>query len=98
MPATSRQPRHIVTAVIVAHDGARLLPGPVQALRAQTFAVERVMGVDTGSRDGSGAVLGELIGPNAVFGWAVELPSVRPAYTAVMPWRAARPGSYSASP
>jgi GT2 family glycosyltransferase len=63
-----QQTRHTVTAIIVAHDGARLLPGLVQALQAQTYAVERVVGVDTGSRDRSGAVLAELIGQDAVFG------------------------------
>ena len=56
-----QQTRHTVTAIIVAHDGARLLPGLVQALQAQTYPVERVVGVDTGSRDRSGAVLAELI-------------------------------------
>ncbi|HET6185844.1 MAG TPA: glycosyltransferase [Trebonia sp.] len=63
-----QQTRHTVTAIIVAHDGARLLPGLVQALQAQTYPVERVVGVDTGSRDRSGAVLAELIGQDAVFG------------------------------
>jgi len=45
-----------------------LLPGLVQALGAQTYPVHRVVGVDTGSRDRSGAVLAELIGQDAVFG------------------------------
>jgi GT2 family glycosyltransferase len=65
---TAPQTRHAVTAIIVAHDGARLLPGLVQALQAQTYPVERVVGVDTGSRDRSGAVLADLIGHDAVFG------------------------------
>jgi len=52
----------------VAHDGARLLPGLVQALHAQTYQVDQVVGVDTGSRDRSGSVLAELIGQDAVFG------------------------------
>ncbi|HZZ54877.1 MAG TPA: glycosyltransferase family 2 protein, partial [Trebonia sp.] len=68
MSTIPQQTRHTVTAIIVAHDGARLLPGLVQALRAQTYPVERVVGVDTGSRDRSGAVLAELIGQDAVFG------------------------------
>ena len=62
------QTRHTVTAIIVSHDGARLLPGLVQALRAQTYPVEQTVAVDTGSRDRSGAVLAELIGQDAVFG------------------------------
>jgi GT2 family glycosyltransferase len=68
LPPTSPQTRHTVTAVIVAHDGASMLPGLVQALHAQTHAVGRIVGVDTGSRDRSGAVLADLIGQDAVFG------------------------------
>ena len=45
-----------------------MLPALVQALQAQTYPVERVVGVDTGSRDRSGSVLAELIGHDAVFG------------------------------
>lgn len=59
---------YIVTAVIVAHDGGRWLPEAVAALRAQTRPVQRVVGVDTGSRDRSGAVLAELLGAGSVFG------------------------------
>jgi GT2 family glycosyltransferase len=61
-------PRHIVTVVVVAHDGARLLPGLLKAVRDQTHPVHQVVGVDTGSSDRSGAVLAELLGPEAVFG------------------------------
>jgi GT2 family glycosyltransferase len=60
--------RHVVTAVVVAHDAARLLPGLVNAVREQTHPVQRVVGVDTGSRDRSGATLTELLGQDAVFG------------------------------
>jgi GT2 family glycosyltransferase len=62
------QTRHTVTAIIVAHDGARLLPGLVKAITAQTYPVDQAVGVDTGSRDRSGAVLADLIGQDAVFG------------------------------
>jgi GT2 family glycosyltransferase len=58
--------------VIVAHDGARLLPGLIQAVREQTHPVERAVGVDTGSRDRSGAALTELLGADAVFGMEAE--------------------------
>ena len=54
--------------MVVAHDGARLLPGLVNAVREQTHAVHRAVGVDTGSLDRSGAALTELLGPDAVFG------------------------------
>jgi GT2 family glycosyltransferase len=53
---------------VVAHDAARLLPGLVKAVREQTYPAQRVVGVDTGSQDRSGAVLTELLGPDAVFG------------------------------
>jgi GT2 family glycosyltransferase len=68
LSTTAPQTRHTVTALIVAHDGAQLLPSLVQALKAQTYQVEQTVGVDTGSRDRSGAVLAELIGQDAVFG------------------------------
>jgi GT2 family glycosyltransferase len=64
--------RHVVTAVVVAHDGARLLPGLIQAVHEQTHSVHRMVGVDTGSRDRSGAALTELLGPDAVFGMEPE--------------------------
>jgi GT2 family glycosyltransferase len=57
-----------VTLVVVVHDGARLLPGLVNAVRQQTHAVDRAVGVDTGSQDRSGATLAEQLGPDAVFG------------------------------
>jgi GT2 family glycosyltransferase len=60
--------RHAVTLVIVVHDGARLLPGLVNAVREQTHPVSRAIGVDTGSLDRSRATLTELLGPDAVFG------------------------------
>jgi len=60
--------RHVVTAVIVAHDGARLVPGLINGIREQTHPVHRTVAVDTGSRDRSGATLTELLGPDAVFG------------------------------
>ena len=62
------QTRHAVTAIIVAHDGARFLPALAGALRAQTYPIEQTVGVDTASRDRSGAILGELIGEDAVVG------------------------------
>ena len=60
--------------MVVAHDAARLLPGLVNAVREQTHPVQRVVGVDTGSRDRSGATLTELLGQDAVFGMEAEPP------------------------
>jgi GT2 family glycosyltransferase len=54
--------------VIVAHDGAAWLPHIAEALLGQTRPVQRVVAVDTGSRDRSGAVLAELLGRSVVFG------------------------------
>jgi GT2 family glycosyltransferase len=61
-------PQHVVTAVIVAHDGAAWLPRVIQALLDQTRPVQRVVAVDTGSRDRSGSVLAGLLGQGVVFG------------------------------
>jgi GT2 family glycosyltransferase len=61
-------PDQIVTAIIVAHDGAEWLPRVTDAVLGQTHPVQRVVAVDTGSHDRSGAVLGDLIGSGAVFG------------------------------
>jgi GT2 family glycosyltransferase len=61
-------PEHVVTAVIVAHDGAEWLPHVVSAVLAQTFPVHRIVAVDTGSRDRSGAVLAGLLGQQYVLG------------------------------
>ena len=58
--------------MVVAHDAARLLPGLVKAVREQTHPVQRVVGVDTGSRDRSGATLTELLGQDAVFGMEAD--------------------------
>ncbi|MGI8701821.1 MAG: glycosyltransferase [Nocardioidaceae bacterium] len=48
-----------VVAVVVAHDGARWLPRLLDALRTSTRSPDLVVGVDTGSRDGSAALLAE---------------------------------------
>ena len=60
--------QHVVTAVIVAHDGAAWLPHLIDALGEQTRPVQRVVAVDTGSRDRSGSVLTARLGQGAVFG------------------------------
>jgi GT2 family glycosyltransferase len=61
-------PQHVVTAVIVAHDGAGWLAHGIDALLAQTKPVHRVVAVDTGSRDRSGSVLAAKLSQGAVFG------------------------------
>ncbi|TQN30427.1 GT2 family glycosyltransferase [Haloactinospora alba] len=56
---------HSVTAVIVAHDGARWLPETLDAVRGQSRPVERVAGADTGSSDHSGRILADHIAADA---------------------------------
>ena len=68
MSPNESYPQHIVTAVIVAHDGANWLPQLADAVLGQTRPVQRVVAVDTGSRDRSGAVLASKFGQPAVFG------------------------------
>ncbi|HEY2506719.1 MAG TPA: glycosyltransferase [Streptosporangiaceae bacterium] len=60
--------QHVVTAVIVAHDGAAWLTHLTEALSQQTKPVARIVAVDTGSRDRSGSVLAAELGQGAVFG------------------------------
>ncbi len=60
--------QHVVTAVIVAHDGAARLPRVIESLLDQSRPVQRVVAVDTGSRDRSGSVLADLLGRSVVFG------------------------------
>ena len=68
MSPNNSQVQHVVTAVIVAHDGAAWIPRVTEALLNQSRQVQRVVAVDTGSRDRSGAMLAESLGRGAVFG------------------------------
>lgn len=58
--------RHVVTAVLVAHDGARWLPETLKALLTQARPVQRLVTVDTGSQDRGPALLTEVIGDGTV--------------------------------
>ncbi|WP_432004147.1 glycosyltransferase [Streptomyces sioyaensis] len=78
--ATPEFPRHVVTAVIVSHDGARWLPDALGGLLGQERPVQNVIGADTGSADDSAQLLAEAIGDQRVlhlarrsgFGTAVD--------------------------
>ncbi|MFJ8674041.1 glycosyltransferase [Streptomyces sp. NPDC093589] len=78
--ATPEFPRHVVTAVIVSHDGARWLPEALTGLLGQERPVQNVVGADTGSADDSAQLLAEAIGDQRVlhlarrsgFGTAVD--------------------------
>ncbi|MET9483712.1 glycosyltransferase [Streptomyces sp. NPDC006638] len=81
VPATAPEfPRHVVTAVLVAHDGARWLPDALAGLLGQERPVQNVMAADTGSADDSAQLLTESLGDDRVlhlarrsgFGTAVE--------------------------
>ncbi|MBQ0866451.1 glycosyltransferase family 2 protein [Streptomyces sp. RK75] len=73
-------PRHVVTAVIVAHDGARWLPEALSGLLEQNRPVQNIVAADTGSADNSAQLLTEALGAERVlhmarrtgFGAAVE--------------------------
>ncbi|MCE7083279.1 glycosyltransferase [Streptomyces sp. ST2-7A] len=59
-------PRHVVTAVLVSHDGARWLPDVLAGLTGQERPVQDVIAADTGSADESAALLAETLGPDRV--------------------------------
>ncbi|MFD3536523.1 glycosyltransferase family 2 protein [Streptomyces sp. NPDC058664] len=80
MSSTPEFPRHVVTAVLVTHDGARWLPDALAGLLAQERPVQNVVGADTGSADDSARLLADAVGADRVlhlarrtgFGAAVE--------------------------
>ncbi|KIF69614.1 family 2 glycosyl transferase [Streptomyces sp. AcH 505] len=81
VPATAPEyPRHVVTAVLVSHDGARWLPDALAGLLGQERPVQNVIAADTGSADDSARLLTESLGADRVlhlarrsgFGTAVE--------------------------
>ncbi|MEU6883526.1 glycosyltransferase family 2 protein [Streptomyces sp. NPDC046712] len=80
MSSTPEFPRHVVTAVLVAHDGARWLPDALAGLLGQERPVQNVVAADTGSADDSAQLLTAAIGADRVlhlarrtgFGAAVE--------------------------
>ena len=68
-PAPGRPPaypRHLVTAVLVSHDGARWLPQALNGLLSQDRPVQRTLAADTGSGDASMQLLSDALGPQAV--------------------------------
>ncbi|MCG0063712.1 glycosyltransferase [Streptomyces tricolor] len=78
--ATPEFPRHVVTAVLVSHDGARWLPDALAGLLGQERPVQYAMAADTGSADDSAQLLTDALGDANVlhlarrtgFGQAVE--------------------------
>ncbi|MDQ1695813.1 MAG: hypothetical protein QOJ03_1166, partial [Frankiaceae bacterium] len=75
-PRTTRpqSPGHVVTAVLVSHDGARWLGDSLAALSAQVRPPQRVVAVDTGSTDGSADLVASALGESAVVRVARDTP------------------------
>ncbi|MGR8010198.1 glycosyltransferase [Streptomyces hypolithicus] len=73
-------PRHVVTAVLVSHDGARWLPDALAGLLGQERPVQSVVAADTGSADDSAELVTQAFGAERVlhlarrsgFGTAVD--------------------------
>ncbi|MFJ3883425.1 glycosyltransferase [Streptomyces sp. NPDC090077] len=63
---TPEFPRHVVTAVLVAHDGARWLPETLAGLLAQERPAQNHVAADTGSADDSARLLAEALGDDRV--------------------------------
>jgi GT2 family glycosyltransferase len=88
--------RHVVTAVVVAHNGAEWLPRLTEALWALERRPDRLIAIDTGSTDNTAALLNDLPGVEPVvsasartgYGTAVarglETVGFAPAHS---PWR-----------
>lgn len=80
LAASPEFPRHVVTAVLVSHDGARWLPDTLAGLLGQERPAQFAMGADTGSADDSARLVAEALGDDHVlhlarrtgFGQAVE--------------------------
>ncbi|WP_405583512.1 glycosyltransferase family 2 protein [Streptomyces sp. NBC_01092] len=78
--ATPEFPRHVVTAVLVSHDGARWLPDVLAGLLGQERPVQFAVAADTGSADPSAQLVTDALGADRVlhlarrtgFGQAVE--------------------------
>ncbi|MFB9737320.1 glycosyltransferase [Streptomyces thermocoprophilus] len=64
--ATPEFPRHVVTAVLVSHDGARWLPDALAGLLGQERPVQYVMAADTGSADHSAQLVTDALGDDHV--------------------------------
>jgi len=65
LPAWPRR-RPVVSAVVVAHDGARWLPRLLETLERQTRLPDHLVAVDTGSRDETPQLLARALGAEAV--------------------------------
>jgi GT2 family glycosyltransferase len=65
-PQTIAYARHDVTAVLVTHDGERWVGRVIDALAAQERPIQRIVAVDTSSRDGTVDILNQSLGEGRV--------------------------------
>ncbi|MGH3329357.1 MAG: glycosyltransferase [Streptomycetales bacterium] len=65
-PESPANSRHVVTAVLVAHDGARWLPRTLDGIQAQERPVQQLVAVDTGSQDETRQILEAFLGTGNV--------------------------------
>ncbi|GAA1923739.1 glycosyltransferase [Streptomyces sodiiphilus] len=65
-PAHPEYPRHVVTAVLVSHDGERWLPDVLAGVINQERPVQDVIAADTGSADSSALLVTEAFGAERV--------------------------------
>src|SRR5882724_7863814 len=61
-------PQHVVTTVLVTHDGARWLPEVLAALQWQRRPPQRIVAVDAASSDESRDILVRELGAECVLG------------------------------
>ncbi|MFC1436349.1 glycosyltransferase [Streptacidiphilus sp. N1-3] len=93
-PAPGRPPaypRHLVTAVLVSHDGARWLPQALRGLLGQDRPVQRALAADTGSDDGSMQLLSDALGSQSVYQYGRRTgfgTAVNETVKAILPLRA----------
>ncbi|WP_077798426.1 glycosyltransferase family 2 protein [Streptomyces sp. JHA26] len=66
LAAAPEFPRHVVTAVLVSHDGARWLPDALAGLLGQERPVQYAVAADTGSADDSARLVTEALGDDRV--------------------------------
>ncbi|MEV6398729.1 glycosyltransferase family 2 protein [Streptomyces sp. NPDC051907] len=59
-------PRHVVTAVLVSHDGARWLPDVLAGLLGQERPAQNIVAADTGSADDSARLVAQALGDDRV--------------------------------
>lgn len=75
-----------VAVLLVSHDGARWLPAVIDGIRSQTVPVDRVVAVDTGSKDESAELVEQAFGAVRRVGGGTSYPeAVRLGLEALAP-------------